>query len=141
MYSWIWAGKNMSGSLEYYFNGFGQTGGRYDPVSLAANPDLLVRVSRGELFTLGRHYLSASVMIEMSPLWILTPTVFMNAEDPSALFQLVTTYSLSDNMTFLGSVNIPIGPSGSEFGGIESGVPDRYLSTGAGVFAQLAWYF
>jgi hypothetical protein len=62
-------------------------------------------VSRGELFTLGRHYLSANVMIEMSPLWILTPAVFMNAEDPSALFQLVTTYSLSDNMTFLGSVN------------------------------------
>lgn len=141
MYSWIWGGKNMSGSLEYYFNGFGQSGGRYDPVSIAANPDLLVRVSRGELFTLGRHYLSANVMIEMSPLWILTPTILANIEDPSALFQLVTTYSLSDNMTFLGSVNIPIGPSGSEFGGIESGVPDRYLSTGMGFFAQLAWYF
>jgi hypothetical protein len=141
MYSWVWGGKNMSGSLEYYFNGFGQRGGRYDPAGLAGNPDLLVRVSRGELFTLGRHYLSANVMIEMSPLWILTPTVFMNVEDPSALFQLVTTYSLSDNITFLGSVNIPVGPSGSEFGGIESGVPDRYLSTGMGLFAQFAWYF
>ena len=141
MYSWIRGGKNMSGSLEYYFNGFGQSGGRYDPVSLAANPDLLLRFSRGELFTLGRHYLSANVMIEMSPLWILTPTVLMNIEDPSALFQLVTTYSLSDNMAFLGSLNIPLGPSGSEFGGIESGVPDRYLSTDAGIFAQLAWYF
>ena len=91
MYSWVWGGKNMSGSLEYYFNGFGQHGGRYDPASLAANPDLLVRVLRGELFTLGRHYLSANLMIEMSPLWILTPTVFLNVEDPSALFQLVTT--------------------------------------------------
>jgi len=93
------------------------------------------------LFTLGRHYLSANVMIEMSPLWMLTPTVFMNVEDPSALLQFVTTYSLSDNMTFLGSINMPIGPSGTEFGGIETGLPDRYLSRSAGLFAQFAWYF
>jgi len=141
MYSWTWGEKNMSGSLEYYFNGFGQSDGRYDPVSLAANPDLLARISRGELYTLGRHYLAGSVMVEMSPLWILTPTVFMNIEDPSGLFQINTTYSLSDNMTFLGSINIPVGPNGSEYGGIESGVPDRYLSKEGGVFAQLAWYF
>jgi len=141
MYSWTWGGKNMSGALEYYFNGFGQSGGRYDPLSLAANPDLLVRISRGELFTLGQHYLSGNLMIEMSPLWSLTPTLLVNIADPSALFQLVTSYSLSDNMTFLGSINIPLGPNGSEFGGIESGVPERYLSTDAGVFAQFAWYF
>ncbi len=141
MYSWVWADKNMSGAIEYYFNGFGQKNGQYDPPSLAANPDLLRRLSRGELFTLGRHYLSGNVMIEMTPLWMLTPTLLVNIEDPSALFQLVTSYSLSDNMTFLGSVNLPLGPSGSEFGGIESGVPDRYLSRGAALFAQIAWYF
>lgn len=141
MYSWTWADKNMSGAVEYYFNGFGQKDGLYDPLSLAANPDLLVRLSRGELFTLGRHYLSGSVMIEMTPLWTLTPTLLVNVTDPSALLQLVTSYSLSDNMTFLGSINLPLGPSGSEFGGIESGVPERYLSRGAGLFAQFAWYF
>jgi hypothetical protein len=64
-----------------------------------------------------------------------------NVDDPSALLQLVTQYSLSDNMTFLGSVNVPIGYDGSEFGGIDSGLGDTYLSTGVGIFAQLAWYF
>ncbi len=141
MYSWTWADKNMSGAIEYYFNGFGQKDGQYDPLSLASNPDLLVRLSRGELFTMGRHYISGNVMIEMTPLWTVTPTVFVNVADPSALLQVVTSYSLSDNMTFLGSINVPIGPDGSEFGGIESGWPDRYLSRGAGLFAQLAWYF
>ena len=58
-----------------------------------------------------------------------------------ALFQLVTNYSLGDNMTLLGSLNIPMGSSGTEFGGIDTGLPGRYLSTGAGVFAQFAWYF
>ena len=44
-------------------------------------------------------------------------------------------------MSLLGSINIPLGGNGTEFGGIESGVPGRYLSRGAGVFAQIAWYF
>ena len=139
-YSWTWRGRNMSGALEYFFNGFGQHEGRYDPASLAGNPDLLARVVRGETFTLGRHYLAGSVLIEMTPLWTLTPTLLANVADPSALLQLVTSFSLADNMTFLGSLNVPVGPNGSEFGGIDSGT-GQYLATGPGVFAQLAWYF
>jgi len=76
----------------------------------------------------------------MTPLWTLTPTLLANISDPSALLQIVTSRSLSDNVTFLGSLNLPVGPKGSEFGGIESG-GDLYLSTGPGIFAQLAWYF
>ena len=139
-YSWTWRGRNMSGALEYHFNGFGQHDGRYDPASLAENPDLLARLARGETFTLGRHYVAGSVLVEMTPLWTLTPTVLANVADPSALLQVVTSLSLSDNMTFLGSLNLPIGPSGSEFGGVESS-PGQYLSSGPGIFAQLAWYF
>jgi len=110
-YSWTWGSKNVSGTAEYYYNGD------------------------------DGHYAAGSLMIEMSPLWTLTPTLISNIEDPSALLQVVTGYSLSDNMTFLGSLNIPLGANGTEFGGPESGVPGRYLSTDAGVFAQLAWYF
>lgn len=141
LYSWIWSGRNMSGGFEYYFNGFGQHDGRYDPTSIAANPDLARRLERGELFALGRHYISANLLIEMSPLWTVTPTMLLNIEDPSALLQLITSYSLGDNMTFLASINLPIGSNGTEFGGIDAGLPGRYLSRGAGVFAQLAWYF
>ena len=142
-YSWNWAGKNMSGAVEYHFNGFGQPSSEYDLASLVANPDLLQRLNRGESFTLGRHYLAGSVMIEMTPLWSLTPTLLMNVGDPSGLLQFVTNYSLSDNMTLLGSLNLPLGSNGSEFGGIEPIIvnPRRYLSTDIGVFAQFAWYF
>ena len=134
-YSWNWAGKNMSGALEYYFNGFGQSGGNYDLLALANN--------RTELFALGRHYVAGSVTIEMTPLWGLSPTILVNIRDPSALFQLVTNYSLSDNMTLLGSINLPLGASGTEFGGIQSAtqMQVRYFSIDVGVFAQIAWYF
>ncbi len=140
-YSWTAFDRNMSGAIEYYFNGFGQESDAYDPASLLENPNLLRRVERGELFALGRHYVAGSVMIEMSPLWTLTPTLLANVTDPSGLLQFVTNYSLSDDMTLLGSINVPLGPSGSEFGGIDSGVPGRYLSRDAGFFAQFAFYF
>jgi hypothetical protein len=140
-YSWTMKGKNMSGAIEYHFNGFGQGDSRYDPLSLAGNPQLLARIDRGQMFTLGKHYLAGSVLVEMTPLWSVTPVVLANVGDPSALLQLTTNYSLGDNMTLLGSLNVPVGPSGTEFGGIESGQPGLYLSSGPSVFAQFAWYF
>ena len=139
-YSWAWGGKNVSGAIEYYFNGFGESD-NYDPLVLATNPELLERFARRELFALGRHYLAGSLLVEMSPLWTVTPTLLANVSDPSALLQFVTQYSLGDNMTFLGSLNIPLGANGTEFGGIDSGLPTTYLSTDASLFAQLAWYF
>lgn len=138
-YSWTWRGKNMSGALEFYHNGFGVS--RYDPANISANPDLLARVERGELFALGRNYLAGSVMIEMTPLWSLTPMLLLNIEDPSALLQLVSNVSLGDNLTLLGSLGVPLGANGSEFGGIESIVPGRYLASDGGLLVQLAWYF
>ena len=54
----------------------------------------------------------------MTPLWILAPTVFANIEDPSALLQIVTRNNLGENMEFIGALNIPLGPDGSEYGGI-----------------------
>ena len=140
-YSWVGFGRNMSGALEYHFNGFGQHDGRYSPAELAGNPDLLARLDRGESFVLGRHYLAASVAVEVTPLWNLTPMVFANLQDPSGLLQLVSSYSLADDMTLLASIALPAGPGGSEFGGPESGVDARYLSRGASIFLQFAWYY
>lgn len=110
-YSWLWKERNVSGMAEYYYDG------------------------------IDRHYVAGGLTIEMSPLWTVSPTLIANADDPSALLQLVTRYSLSDNATFLGSVNLPLGSNDTEFGGPATGVPNRYLSFDYGVFAQFAWYF
>jgi len=140
-YSWVWGGRNVSGFLEYYYNGFGQPAGDYAPASLARNPELLRRFGRGELFTLGRHYLAASAMIEVTPLFQLIPNLFTNLADPSALLQIVTQNDLRENLVLLGALNIPMGAAGTEFGGIATTDPEVFLSTGPGVFVQLAWYF
>jgi len=140
-YSGVLGGRNWTGFMEYYYNGFGQKGGKYSPVELASNPELLKRLSRGELFNLGRHYLGASISIEMTPLLNLTPNFFINLADPSALAQLVVSYSWTQDIQLLTAVGIPIGPNGSEYGGIETESSGLYLSTGPYLFAQVAWYF
>jgi hypothetical protein len=140
-YSWNWGGKNISGLLEYYYNGFGQKGGAYSASDLLHNPDLIKRLERGELFTLARHYIAASATVELTPLFVLIPNFFVNLEDPSALAQVVVQYDWKQNLLVLGALNIPIGPNGTEYGGIEAPIEGHYFSTGPSLFAQLAWYF
>ena len=140
-YSWVGFGRNMSGVLEYYYNGFGQDDDEYGVEFLADNPDLLARLRRGELFTLGKHYLAGSILVEMSPLFSLSPNLFLNLEDGSFLAQLVAQYDVSQNWQLLLALNLPVGDSGTEFGGIDSGVGGLQLSQGVSVFTQLAWYF
>ena len=66
--------------------------------------------------------------------------VALGVESLHALLQVLAQHSLGDNLTFLAAVNLPLGPDGTEYGGIEI-VPDRYLSRSGALFAQLAWYF
>jgi hypothetical protein len=140
-YSWVGWDHNFSGILEYFYNGFGQENGDYSPAALASNPDLVKRIVRGELFTLGRHYVVASAMIEMTPLWLLTPNVFINASDASFLAQLVSSYDLKQDWQLLAAISLPVGAAGTEYGGIDSAVAGKQLSTEFSLFAQLAWYF
>ena len=140
-YSWVTGQHNWMGALEYYYNGYGQAGGDYSAEGLAANPALLQRLARGEVFNLGRHYLGASATVEVTPLLILGPNIFVNLTDPSALAQLVMTYDWKQDLQILAALNIPIGSKGSEYGGIESQQPGLFVSAGPSLFAQLAWYF
>ena len=140
-YSGVVGGHNWTGFMEYYYNGFGQTNGDYSPGALASNPELLKRLARGEVFNLGRHYLGTSVSFEMTPLLMLTPNIFINLTDPSALAQMVLSYDWKQDLQVLGALNFPIGPNGSEYGGIDTAQPGLFLSTGPSLFAQLAWYF
>jgi hypothetical protein len=140
-YSWVWGGKNVSGSAEYYFNGFGQRDGCYTPECLANNPDLVKRVARRQLFTLGRHYVAGNLMVEVTPLFTLTPNLFWNVGDGSALLQVITQNSLGDNLVLLGALGIPFGPNGTEYGGIDAGIEGYYFATELSLFLQLNWYF
>ena len=77
----------------------------------------------------------------MTPLWLLTPNMFINAEDGSFFAQLVSSHDIEQDIQILLAAGLPVGSADSEFGGIDSGVPGKQLSSGFNMFAQLAWYF
>jgi len=140
-YSWEWGGHNVSAVTEYFFNGFGLRESDYSPEKFAEEEDLTERIIRGELFNVGRHYLAASMTVEVTPLLNVLPNLFINLGDGSALAQLVAQWDMRQDWQLLASLNIPMGPAGTEFGGLESGVEGLRLSTGPSLFAQLAFYF
>ncbi|MCP4235184.1 MAG: hypothetical protein GY770_16630, partial [Aestuariibacter sp.] len=129
-YSWIGWAKNMSGFVEVYRNGFGIDNGDYSLPGLYTHEELLKRIKRGELFTLGKHYLSAAATVELTPLWLLTSTLFNNLDDGSNLIQLVSQHNLAQNQQLLVAVNLAGGHAGSEYGEVDDSL-----------FAQLGWFF
>ena len=140
-YSWTWRDRNVSGVVEYFHSGFGQRDGRYTANDFQSNPELVSRIARGELFTVGRNYVAGGLTIEVTPLWVMTPNLFTNVDDGSALFQLGSRYSVSDNAEFLSAISVPLGPGDTEYGGLPVGVGNTFFSTDWSLFAQFAWYF
>ena len=137
-WSWIGLGKNISAVLEYYRNGFGLREG-FELEDLQRRPELGARLARGELFTLGRHYLAGSMMVEVSPLFQLTSNLFTNLADHSRLVQLVASYDLRQNWRILLAAGFPSGGGGTEYGGL--GSDGHYPHQGPSCFGQLAFYF
>ena len=115
-YSWIWAQKNFYGLLEYYYNGLGES----DYPGALSNPDIIQRLSRGELFVLGKHYLSGEIQVELHPLFTVFLTSINNIEDPSGILQPRAIWNIAQNVDLKIGGNIFYGANGnpdSEFGG------------------------
>lgn len=140
-YSWVWGDTNVSGVAEYFFNGFGLREQDYSAEKIAAAEDLVARLARGELYTLGRHYLASSLMMEVTPLLNVTPVLFFNLGDQSALAQVSVQWDFAQDWQVLSALNVPLGPTGTEFGGIEGSPEGMTLATGTTVFVQVARYF
>jgi len=136
-YSWVWWGKNFYGFLEFYYNGLGED----DYLKAIANPALLVRLNRGEIYTLGRHYLSGHVSIEIHPLFNVYLTVINNLHDPSGVIQPRAIWGVTQNLELTFGAHLYYGSKGSEYGGILiPGTP--YLFTPDNTaYLWLSYYF
>lgn len=141
-YSWTWSGHNVSGNLEYYRNGTGISDGNYD-LTLPQYSDLVARLSRGEIYNIGRDYVAGNIMVELSPRWIFTPTVIWNINDGSVLTQAFLNYDWKQNAAVLAGITIPYGPRGTEFGGVPAPPPppNTYIGPGNSAYVQISYYF
>jgi hypothetical protein len=136
-YSWIWFEKNFYGFVEYYFNGLGQD----DYQDAVLNPAIAERVARGELFALGRNYLSGHIQLELHPLFKVFVTSINNVEDPSGILQPYATWDISQNLQLTGGVNVSYGAKDTEYGGFTLPGSDIRTKSPDNAYLWLFYYF
>lgn len=136
-YSWIWAGKNVFGLVEYYFSGAGAS----DYVTALADPLVQTQMRRRNLFVLGRHYAAASLQIELHPLVNAWLAAIANLQDPSLLVQPRVIWNASDRLRVTVGLDLPVGSRGSEFGGYAVTVDGRTTRQPTSAYGLLTWDF
>jgi hypothetical protein len=138
--AWQPHGKNVSGFLEYFRNGFGRVGRGYALDAL--DRDLIARLARGQLFDTGRDYLAGGLRVQFTPLLEIDPVLLLNANDRSAMFLLQGSYSVTENLVLDFGARAAIGPGGTEFGGLpETAGSSVFDRPPARLYARLAFYF
>jgi hypothetical protein len=137
--SWVWGGKNLYGFVEYFRNGFGETS--FDRGFEGLDPQLLDRLARGEIFSLGRDELAGGLRFEWTPLTSLESTVLVNPADPSAYLLLHLHHDWRENLVLDAGVQLGLGSHGTEYGGIYSSDLDTWLAPGRTFWARISRYF
>jgi len=136
-YSWVWFKKNFYGFVEYYFNGIGED--NYQEAVL--NPAIAERVTRGELFALGRNYISGHIQLELHPLFKVFLTSINNVADPSGILQPYATWDITQNLQLTGGVNFFYGAKGTEYGGFTLPGSDIRTKSPDNAYLWLIYYF
>ena len=135
--SWTLWNRNVYGFIEYYFSGLGDT----DYEEAILDPDIVKRLSRGDLFVLGRNYISGTINVEAHPLVNLYLTVINNMDDPSGSIQPRAVISITQNTEARIGGTIYYGSAGTEFGGFNIPGTDLYNRTPNDFFIWFFYYF
>jgi hypothetical protein len=120
------ARRNVYGFLELHWSGVGQE----DAGRARHDCDLVARIERGTLFTLGRLYGAANLEVEVHPLLNTGITVILNIEDGSTVVQPELRWDFAPDMDFRFGLDISFGAGESEFA--------RYPDA---VQCRVGWYF
>lgn len=118
-YAWTWGGRNVYGVAEFYYNGLGTNG---DYAAALTDPAVFNRLQRGELFTLGKHYLAGAIQLEWHPLLRFHLTSIVNTGDPSGIVQPQLLWDVSGESQLIAGFDWHWGDGGTEFGGFETDV-------------------
>jgi hypothetical protein len=136
-YSWVWWDRNFYGFVEAFYNGLGD----HNYTESVMDTDVMERINRGELFTLGRWYLGGHIRMELHPLVNIFLTVINNMDDPSGILQPRLTWDIAQDLQLTCGGTIFYGRRGSEYGGFRVSSPDTLVKTPGSAYVWLAWYF
>ena len=120
-----------------YYNGLSDA----DYTDHFSDPAISDRLARGELFALGRWYLSCNLTLEVHPLvnTYLTPIVNLNDGSGTLLPRIV--YDCADNLRLTLSASLSWGGSNTEYGGHPIPGTDFSSAPADSISAWVNWYF
>ena len=136
-YSWTWKEKNIYGFLEYYHNGLGKN----NYTNALNDPEEMERIDRGELFALGKNYLSGQIQIGLHPLFNIYLSVINNVRDPSGIIQPRAIFNVTQNSNLNFGVSVFYGKKGSEYGGFLMPGTNFYTNAAPNAYVQFTYYF
>lgn len=127
---------------EYYRNGFGADALDGGVAGLADRaPELVARARRGELYALTRNQLATGASIDLHPL-LTQSLLFLHAlDDGSSLLQAAWRWTPDDHRLVDVSLRLPLGPTGSEFGGLHTAPGGATVGGDAALLVRFARYF
>lgn len=139
-HAWIVSDHNVTGFIEYYFNGYGESD--TSPAITQLNTSLVTKQSRNQVFVINQHYLDLGMTVEWTPLLNISPSLIQNLQDGSGLLVVSGLYSLSDDSQFLLGAQLPYGKKGTEYGGLYvTEQRNEVLAQPLRIYAQLNIYF
>jgi len=136
-YSWIWFEKNFYGMIEFYYSGIGED---YF-LDAIEKEDILLRVDRGELFTLCRAYMAGEIQVELHPLLKFHLTSITNVNDGSGTVQPRLVWDVTSDLQCMVGGNIYYGETGTEYGGFELPLIERKVAPNSNAFVTLTYFF
>lgn len=136
-YSWVWWEKNFYGFLEFYFNGL-----CHDQYTEAyTDRDISERLERGELYTLGRTYLTGHIRVELHPLFNVYLTVINNLADPSGALQPRAVWDIAEDVQITLGGNKYYGQRDTEYGGFKIPGTDLLNKAPDSAFLWVTFFF
>ena len=136
-YAWIWWRKNFYGFIEFYYNGLGDLD--YQDAWLDQN--LSQRIARGEMFFLGKTYLSSEIQIEFHPLFNGHLTIIHNSADSSGILIPRVVGDIRQNVQITFGGQHYYGANGTEFGGFRIPQTDLHCMPSDNAFVWLTMFF
>ncbi len=122
---------------EYFYNDLGVS---ELPDRLSSLPtELAIRMERGEVFNLMRHYTALGGNVLWHPLFDTSLTLITNLSDASSLLSLSASYIPSDHQSLQVGWIHPLGRAGDEYGGVP--VLGTQLTTGGASRVFLRWLY
>ena len=106
-----------------------------------ASNELLERIMRGELFTIGKDYLGTGGSIEFHPLWILSGSAVINLHDESGALQQRLDYEARQDIVLSLGASISYGARGSEFGGLETADSSVLITASDTLYLRFKYFF